>query len=81
MSCNGNRFVCGMRRFDKHITQQDKPSNVELHNDNNKRLQEMMNIRALQDKGIFTPIESNLHQMSQLSQSSQSSNINHGKTS
>lgn len=54
MSCGGgNRFVCGMRRFDKHTFTPDKPSNQELHNDNNKRLQELLNMRALQDKGIF----------------------------
>ncbi len=78
MSCNGNRFICGMRRFDKHSTQQDKPTNNELHDNNNKRLQEMMNIRALQDKGIFTPINANMPNLSQISQSSE---INHGKTS
>lgn len=54
MSCGGgNRFVCGMRRFDKHSFTSDKPSNPELHNDNNKRLQELLNQRALQDKGVF----------------------------
>jgi hypothetical protein len=54
MSCGGgNRFVCGMRRFDKHSFTPDKPTNPELYNDNNKRLQELLNQRAMQDKGIF----------------------------
>lgn len=55
--CGGNRFMCGMRRFDKHRTDTpDKPSNQQLHDENNKRLQELMNIRQLQDKGSFAPI-------------------------
>lgn len=62
MSCGGgNRFVCGMRRFDKHSFAPDKPSNQELHNDNNKRLQELLNQRALQDKGIFNTEKNNVN--------------------
>jgi hypothetical protein len=81
MSCNGNRFSCGMKRFDKHISYDNTPSNVQLHNESDKRLQEMLNIRALQDKGVFTPLQTNMTQPSQPSQPSQFSDINHGKTS
>jgi hypothetical protein len=55
MSC-GNRFVCGIRRYDQHKISNDKPSNKVLHDENNKRLQELMNMRSQQDKGVFTPI-------------------------
>ena len=75
MSCNGNRFSCGMRRFDKHTTYDNKPNNIQLHNEADKRLQEMLNARALQDKGIFTPIQTNIPHASQPSE------LNHGKTS
>lgn len=55
MSCgNGNRFVCGVRRMAKHtIFTPDKPSNAELHNENTKRLNELMRLREQQDKGVF----------------------------
>ena len=55
MSCDGNRFVCGMRRFDKHKTT-EKPVLNEMHNTNEKKLQEMIQLRNLQDQGIFQPI-------------------------
>lgn len=55
MSCDGNRFVCGMRRFDKHKTT-EKPVLNEMHNNNEKKLQEMIQLRNLQDQGIFQSI-------------------------
>ncbi len=58
MSCRGDggRFVCGMRRFDKYkIACEDKPSNKALHDENTRRLQELMDLRSRQDKGIFEP--------------------------
>lgn len=57
MSCSGdgNRFVCGIRRYEKHrMSVADKPSNNALHNENNKRLEQLMAERSLQDKGVFT---------------------------
>ena len=49
------KFVCGMRRFDKHkVHVADVPSNPGLHNENEKRLADMMKLRAEQDQGIFT---------------------------
>lgn len=53
-SCtNGNRFVCGMRRFDKHkITAPERPTPSSQETD--QRLAEMMRLRELQDKGVFT---------------------------
>lgn len=56
MNCDGggNRFVCGIRRYEKHrISTPDKPSNAMLHNENNRKLEELMTERSLQDKGIF----------------------------
>ena len=55
MSCDGNRFVCGMKRFDKHKTT-ERPVLNDLHNNNEKKLQEMIQLRNLQDQGIFQPI-------------------------
>jgi hypothetical protein len=55
MSCgDGNRFVCGIKRYEKHkISVIDKPTNNVLYNDNNKKLEQLMTERSLQDKGIF----------------------------
>jgi hypothetical protein len=55
MSCNnGNRFQCGITRFQKHSSIPDKPSNQELHSENQKRLNELLKAREAQDNGIFT---------------------------
>ncbi len=56
MSCGGgNRFVCGIRRYEKHRNNvADKPSNAVLHNENNKLLEELMTQRSLQDRGVFS---------------------------
>lgn len=53
-SCNnGNRFVCGMRRFDKHkVSVPDRPTPSSQETE--QRLAEMMRLRELQDKGVFT---------------------------
>ena len=49
-----SRFVCGMRRFDKHkTTVPDKPSQ---NSETDKRLQEMIALRNQQDNGIFQPL-------------------------
>jgi hypothetical protein len=52
MSCGGNRFQCGIGRFSKFSTT-DKPSNQELHNENQKKLSDLMRLREEQDKGNF----------------------------
>ena len=49
MSC-GNRFQCGITRFQKHSFTPDKPSNQELHNENQKRLSELLKAREDIDK-------------------------------
>lgn len=56
MSCGGTKFVCGMRRFDKHFVASDRPQNQQLHNETEKQLAEMIRLREQQDQGIFTPI-------------------------
>ena len=56
MSC-GTSFSCGVHRFDKYkFPQHDKPANKVLHNENEKRLSELMKLREQQDHGIFQPI-------------------------
>ncbi len=51
MSCgDGNRFSCGMRRFNKHSFTPDKPSNTELYNENQKRYADLMKSREDLDK-------------------------------
>jgi hypothetical protein len=53
MSCGGNRFACGIRRFDKHSFTPDKPINQQLFNENQSRLNDLLKQREAQDKGIF----------------------------
>lgn len=50
------RFVCGMRRFDKHKVNTDQPSNTALHQENQKSLSELIRLREEQDRGTFQPI-------------------------
>jgi hypothetical protein len=60
MSCGGgNRFACGITRFDKHKFTPDKPSNQILHNENENKLNELLRLREEQDKGIFAPVYTN----------------------
>ena len=51
------RFVCGMRRFDKHKMNTDQPSNPALHQENQKSLSELIRLREEQDRGTFQPIK------------------------
>jgi hypothetical protein len=53
MSC-GNRFQCGITRFQKHSFTPDKPSNVELHNENQKRLSDLLKAREDIDKQFLS---------------------------
>ena len=56
MSC-GSSFSCGIHRFDKYkFPQHDKPANKVLHDENEKRLRELMQLREQQDQGVFQPI-------------------------
>jgi len=50
------RFVCGMRRFDKHKVNTDQPSNPALYQENQKSLSELIRLREEQDRGTFQPI-------------------------
>lgn len=60
MNCGGHMlsgFTCGARRFDKYkFTTADKPSNTVLHQENQKKLNDLIRLREEQDKGIFQPI-------------------------
>jgi hypothetical protein len=53
MSC-GNRFQCGITRFQKHSFTPDKPSNQELHDENQKRLSDLLKAREEIDKQFLT---------------------------
>jgi hypothetical protein len=44
MSC-GNRFQCGLKKPSRFQFQPDKPSNPELHNENEKRLSDLLKAR------------------------------------
>lgn len=55
MSCGGNRFSCGIRRFQKHTFEPNRPSNQELHNENETRLSELLRAREQQDQAFFPP--------------------------
>ena len=55
MNC-GNRFVCGIKRFDKHKQAINHPTNEVLHNEGEKRLLEMIKIREEQNNGVFRPL-------------------------
>jgi len=52
MSCGGNRFSCGIKRLQKPNFAPDRPSNIELHNENESRLSELMRLREEQDKAL-----------------------------
>lgn len=56
MSCGGTKFLCGMRRFDKHSVSNERPQNQQLHNETEKQLADLIRLREQQDQGIFTPI-------------------------
>ncbi len=54
---SGNRFVCGMRRFDKHKTTTDRSAqDTPAAQESEKKLQEMIQLRNQQDNGIFKPL-------------------------
>jgi hypothetical protein len=56
MSC-GTRFSCGIHRFDKYkFSQNDKPANKALHDENENRLKELLKLREQQDYGVFQPV-------------------------
>lgn len=52
MSC-GNRFQCGLSKATRFSFKPDRPSNPELHNENQKRLNDMLKAREEMDKGIY----------------------------
>jgi len=54
---SGNSFVCGIRRFDKHSFTSDKPSNQQLHNENQQRLNDLLRQREEQDSRVFQAID------------------------
>ena len=65
MSCGGNRFECALRRNSRLSTQSDKPkeaygkpSNLELYNENQKRLNDLIRAREEIDNHFFKPITS-----------------------
>jgi hypothetical protein len=57
MSC-GNRFSCGIKRFQQASFAPNRPTNPELHQENENRLAELMRLREQQDKALSfsTPV-------------------------
>jgi hypothetical protein len=53
MSC-GNRFQCGLSKASRFQFKPDKPSNTELHNENQKRLNDLLKAREEIDKQFLT---------------------------
>lgn len=53
MSC-GNRFQCGLSKSSRFQFKPDKPSNPELHNENQKRLNELLKAREEIDKHFLS---------------------------
>lgn len=49
MSC-GNRFSCGVKRFQQASFAPNRPTNPELHRENESRLSELLRLREDQDK-------------------------------
>jgi hypothetical protein len=58
MSCGGNRFECALRKKTRLSTQSDRPSNLELYNENQKRLNDLIRAREEIDNQFFRPISS-----------------------
>jgi len=58
MSCGGNRFECALKRKSRLTTQSDRPSNLELYNENQKRLNNLIRAREEIDNQFFRPIAS-----------------------
>jgi hypothetical protein len=59
MSC-GNRFQCALRKTSRFQFQPDKPSNTELHNENQKRLNDLLKAREEIDKQFHSVDHSNI---------------------
>jgi hypothetical protein len=67
-----SKFVCGMRRFDKHKTD---PVRTHTDKDTDKKLQELMKMREEQDKMNFLQKSSQKESISFLQKSSQKESI------
>jgi hypothetical protein len=77
MSCGGgNRFQCGITRFQKHSFTPDKPSNEALHNENQKRLSDLLKAREEIDKQFFSSNPSTSSERSGNAFSTEESNKN-----
>jgi hypothetical protein len=54
MSCGGNRFQCNLTKSSRHQFKPDKPSNSDLHHENQKRLNDLLKEREEIDKQFFS---------------------------
>jgi hypothetical protein len=57
MSC-GNRFQCALRNPSRFSFKPDKPSNPELFNENQKKLNDLLKAREEMDKSFTSPLTS-----------------------
>jgi hypothetical protein len=54
---SGNRFQCALTKSSRHQFKPDKPSNHILHNENEKRLNELLKAREEIDKQFLIPTQ------------------------
>lgn len=67
------RFVCGMRRFDKHKVSTDRVTDSVVRSEQEQRFAEMMKQRELQDQAttqlpLYTPSKSHTDQSTKASE-------------
>jgi hypothetical protein len=65
MSC-GNRFQCALNKSSRFQFQSDKPSNPELYNENQKRLNELLKARDEIDKQFLNKDINNTKETTQI---------------
>lgn len=63
MSCGGNRFQCNLTKSSRHQFKPDKPSNPQLHNENQKRLNDLLKARDEIDKQFISLTNNNSSDM------------------
>jgi len=57
MSCGGNRFQCALTKSTRFQFKPDKPSNPELHNENQQRLNALLKAREEIDNQFIANIK------------------------
>ena len=55
MSCS-NSFTCGIRKYDQHKISSNTPSNQLLHQESERKLEQILELRKQQDQGIYSTL-------------------------